>query len=297
MGVGTLEFFRPPREAPAEAPRPAPAREGFRRFYIWTIGCQFNKADSERLAVALSQLGMEPVEDFRRADLIVLNSCVVRQSAEDRVVGMLGFLKPWRLRRPDRVLALMGCMVGPRPEELKERFPWVDLFLRPQQFRPLLDLVGERLGIDWEGCLGSLVPERPSVTTYIPVIHGCDLFCTFCIIPYRRGRQVSRPLEEVVREAEMLARRGVKEVTVLGQTVDAYGLDLPGKPDLADLLHALNEVEGLERIRFLTSHPNFMTDRIIRAVADLEKVCEHINLPVQAGDDEVLARMRSIRRR
>ncbi|HLF03702.1 MAG TPA: MiaB/RimO family radical SAM methylthiotransferase, partial [Dehalococcoidia bacterium] len=139
---------------------------------------------------------------------------------------------------------------------------------------------------------GSLAPTHPEVTCYVPIIHGCDLMCTFCIIPYRRGRQVSRPVDEVVREIELLVARGVKEVTLLGQTVDAYGHDLPSQPDLADLLHRLNDLPGLARIRFLTSHPSYMSQPIIRAVAELPKVCEHINLPVQAGDDEVLQRMR-----
>ena len=261
-------------------------------YYIWTIGCQMNVADSERLGSALDQLGLQPVEGPRDADVIVLNSCVVRQSAEDKVVGTLGMMKPLKLGRPDRVLAVMGCMVGPRIEELRTRFPYVDTFMQPQQYGPLLDLIGDRMGLDWEGCVGSLTPSRPTVCSYVPIIHGCDLMCTFCIIPYRRGRQVSRPLAEIVREVELLASRGVKEVTLLGQTVDAYGHDLPDKPSLADLLHSLNPIDGISRIRFLTSHPMFMSDAIIRAVAELDKVCEHINLPVQAGHDEVLDRMR-----
>ena len=251
-----------------------------------------NQADSERLGSALEQLGLHPVSRAKDADLIVLNSCVVRQQAEDKVVGTLTATWPLKKTQPDRVVALMGCMVGPETAELRRRFPHVDVFMRPQQYGPLLDLVGQRLGLDWEGCVGPLAPTRPSVTCYVPIIHGCDLMCSFCIIPYRRGRQVSRPVDEVVREVELLADRGVKEVTVLGQTVDAYGLDLPGKPDLAGLLARLNDVPGLARIRFLTSHPSFMSGRIIEAVAGLPKVCERINLPVQAGDDEVLGRMR-----
>jgi tRNA-2-methylthio-N6-dimethylallyladenosine synthase len=217
---------------------------------------------------------------------------VVRQQAEDKVTGTLGIVQPLRKSRPDSVLALMGCMVGPKSDDLRRRFPNVDLFLRPQEYGPLLDLVGERQGVDWEGCVGTMAPAHPNVTCHVPIIHGCDLMCTFCIIPYRRGRQVSRPVDEVVREVELLVHRGVREVTVLGQTVDAYGHDLPDKPDLANLLSRLNDIPGLLRIRFLTSHPNYMSQRIIQAVADLPKVCEHINLPVQAGDDEVLARMR-----
>ncbi len=261
-------------------------------YHIWTIGCQMNTADSERLGSALQQLGLAPAVRPADADVVVLNSCVVRQSAEDKVTGALNLTQPLRKKRPDSVLALTGCMVGPRTDELRRRFPDVDLFLRPQQFEPLLELVGDRLGLDWEGCVGSLAPQQPDVTTYVPIIHGCDFMCSFCIIPYRRGRQASRSVADIANEVELLAQRGVREVTVLGQTVDAYGHDRNDGHDLADLLQRLNAVNGLERIRFLTSHPSYMSRRIIRAVAELPKVCEHINLPVQAGDDAVLQRMR-----
>ena len=251
-----------------------------------------NKADSERLGSALEQLGLQPVDSAKAADVIVLNSCVVRQGAENKVVGNLWMVNPLKKKQPDRVLALMGCMVGPNTIELEKRFPDVDLFMQPQQFEPLLELIGQRKGLDWEGCVGSLAPAHPEVTCYVPIIHGCDLMCSFCIIPYRRGRQVSRPVDDIVHETELLVNRGVREITVLGQTVDAYGYDLPEKPDLSLLLTRLNDIDGLDRIRFLTSHPSYMDDRIIQAVADLPKVCEHINLPVQAGDDEVLKQMR-----
>ena len=261
-------------------------------FYIWTMGCQMNVADSQRLASAMEQLGLHSVNQADLADVIVLNSCVVRQSAEDKVVSSLGAMRPLKEAQPHRVLALMGCMVGPDTGGLVSRFPFVDVFMRPQQYGPLLDLVGQDRGVDWEGCVGSLAASQPDVTCYVPIIHGCDLMCSFCIIPYRRGRQVSRPMEDVCREVELLVQRGVREVTVLGQTVDAYGLDLPDQPDLADLMTRLHDIPGLQRIRFLTSHPSFMSEGIIQAVADLPKVCEHINLPVQAGDDEVLGNMR-----
>ncbi len=263
-----------------------------RSYYIWTIGCQMNKADSERLAGALHGLGFRESASPREAGVIVLNSCVVRQSAEDKVTGMITSLKPLKQRDPERIVALMGCMVGPKTGDLERRYPYVDVFMAPQQYGPLIDLLGERFGMDVEGCLQNLAPVKPHVTTYVPIIHGCDEFCSFCIIPYRRGRQQSRPVEDVVREVELLAQRGVREVTLLGQTVDAYGHDLPDRPDLADLLEAVHPIEGLERIRFLTSHPRFMSDRIIQAVADSPKVCEHFNLPFQAGDDEVLMNMR-----
>ena len=288
----------PPVDAAPVLPDPAGLAfiGAMNSFHIWTIGCQMNTADSERLASALEQMGLEAAESAKDADVVVLNSCVVRQSAEDKVVGNLGAVSRLKRQDPDRVIALMGCMVGPKSDQLARRFPYVDVFMRPQQFEPLLDLVGERLSLDWEGCVGTLAPTRPDVACHVPIIHGCDLMCTFCIIPYRRGRQVSRPVDEVAHEVELLVSRGVREVTVLGQTVDAYGHDLPerdgGRPGLATLLERLDEIDGLNRIRFLTSHPNYMSRSIIEAVAELPKVCEHINLPVQAGDDEVLARMR-----
>ena len=263
-----------------------------RRYYIWTIGCQMNKADSGRLSSALEGLGLRETAAPKEADVIVLNSCVVRQSAEDKVVGMMTSLKPLKQADSKRIVALMGCMVGPKTDELHKRFPYVDVFMRPQEYEPLIDLLGERLGIDVDGCLNNLAPVKPQIATYLPIIHGCDEFCSFCIIPYRRGRQSSRTIEEIVREVELLVQRGMREVTLLGQTVDAYGHDLPDKPDLADLLTKVHDVEGLQRIRFLTSHPKFMSDRIIEAVGGLPKVCEHINLPFQAGDDEVLQNMR-----
>ncbi|MFH1560440.1 MAG: tRNA (N6-isopentenyl adenosine(37)-C2)-methylthiotransferase MiaB [Chloroflexota bacterium] len=262
------------------------------RYYIWTIGCQMNKADSERLSSALEGLGLEETAAPREADVIVLNSCVVRQSAEDKVIGMITSLKPLKQRDPKRIVALMGCMVGPKTDELHRRFPYVDVFMRPQQYKPLIDLLGGRLGTEVDGCLENLAPIKPHVTTYVPIIHGCDEFCSFCIVPYRRGRQRSRPIEEIVREVELLVQRGVREVTLLGQTVDAYGYDLPDKSDLADLLTEIHDVDGLRRIRFLTSHPRYMNDHIIGAMAELPKVCEHVNLPFQAGDDEVLQNMR-----
>ena len=163
--------------------------------------------------------------------------------------------------------------------------------MRPQDYKPLIDLVSERLNVDPDGCVGPL-SATPAISTHIPIIHGCDKFCSFCIIPYRRGRELSRTIGDIVNETEMLVRRGVKEITLLGQNVDSYGHDLPGSINLADLLIAVNEVKELERIRFLTSHPNDMDDRIIDAVNGLDKVCEHINLPFQAGDDKILEQMR-----
>ena len=260
-------------------------------YHIWTTGCQMNKADSERLCSALDQMGLVPSTSKEEADIVVLNTCVVRQNAEDKAVGTLTSLKPTKELNPDKVIALMGCMVGPNTTNLEKRFPFVDVFMAPQQYQPLIKFLSKKLDIDADGCIGPLT-AAPAISTYIPIIHGCDKFCSFCIIPYRRGREKSRTIAEIVYETEMLVNRGVKEVTLLGQNVDSYGHDLTGHINLSDLLEAVNEVSGLERIRFLTSHPNDMQDSIIEAVNGLEKVCENINLPFQAGDNEILRTMR-----
>ena len=250
-----------------------------------------NKADSERLEDALSQLGLSKTLNREEADVVVLNTCVVRKSAEDKAVGTLTSIKPDKELHPEKILAVMGCMVGPKTDSLEKQFPYVDVFMPPQQYDPLIELVSSRMGIDGEGCIGPLT-AAPNISTFIPIIHGCDKFCSFCIIPYRRGRENSRPIKEIVEETYSLVQRGVKEVTLLGQNVDSYGHDLSGSINLSDLLYSVNKVEGLQRIRFLTSHPNDMDESIIEAVNSLDKVCEHINLPFQSGDDKVLEQMR-----
>ncbi len=261
-------------------------------YHVWTVGCQMNVADSQRLDLSLDRMGLEREESIENADVVVVNTCVVRQSAEDTATGLLGRLGKQKTNDPHRVIAVMGCMVGPDQRELRRRFPYVDVWARPQEFEPIVETVGARTGLSTEGCLANLTPQRPDVATFVPIVHGCDKFCTFCIIPYRRGREMSRPVGELVDEVTRLVDRGVKEVTLLGQNVDSYGHDLRPRVDLADLMERIHEIDGLERIRFLTSHPNDMSRRIIQAVADLPKVCENVNLPFQAGADRVLAEMR-----
>lgn len=297
-----------------------------KRYYVWTIGCQMNEADSAHLAAELEAVGYRSTTRAEGADVIVLNTCVVRQSAEDKAVGRLWSLAPLKAQRPDLVIGLMGCMVGYKPSAaLQARFPMVDVFMPPSEAGPLVEYLRERNRLDDEGAaaweqealrarydlqdgLGAenvrpIARRVEGVTAHLPIIFGCNHVCTFCIIPYRRGPERSRPLAEVQAEARMFAEQGVKEVTLLGQIVDRYGYDFDGlkghglerrQPgtDLADLLAALHDVDGLERIRFLTSHPNYMSDRILDAVASLPRVCEHIEVPVQAGHDEVLSRMR-----
>lgn len=262
------------------------------KYYLWTVGCQMNKADSEKLAAGFDRLGMKATDRMERAELVVINTCSVRQHAEDRAYSKLGRVRELKQERPDLKVAVMGCMVGLRTDDLRKRFPHVDVFARPQQFEPIMALVeepAEDLGGEfWPTTYA--IPEGP--TAYVPVVHGCNKFCTYCIVPYRRGREKSRAMDEIVREVAYLSVHGVREVTLLGQTVEAYGHDLEQQPDLGDLMRELSAIERLERIRFLTSYPKDMTHRILEAVAELPKVMECFSLPVQAGSDAVLESMR-----
>ncbi len=249
-------------------------------YYIWTIGCQMNKAESERLASYLDELGYQPVAAAEQADLVLLNSCVVRQSAENRVINKLSALKALKSSRPGLTLALTGCLVNSELDQLGRRFPHVDYFFRAGA------------SPEWLGKQSQpVLPRRPSVSTFVPIIQGCNNFCSYCIVPYRRGRERSRPLTEIVGEVTELVRRGAKEVTLLGQNVDCYGHDLPSRQDLAHLLNELNRIGGLARIRFLTNHPRDMNSRLIGAIAGRDKVCEQLSLPVQSGDDAILKKM------
>lgn len=260
------------------------------KYHIWTVGCQMNVADSRKLAAGLDRAGLVGVDAIDEADLVVLNTCSVREHAEDRAIGQLGRLKKQRRLGRDFKIAVMGCMVGPRHDDLRKRFPYVDVFARPQEFAPIMAVAGvdDAGGEFWP----STFAEPDAVTAFVPVIHGCDKFCTYCIVPYRRGREKSRAIDDIRNEVAHYCARGVREVTLLGQTVEAYGHDLPGQPDLGDLMRAIHDTPGLERIRFLTSYPKDMTPRIVDAVAELPKVCENFNIPVQAGDDALLERMR-----
>jgi tRNA-2-methylthio-N6-dimethylallyladenosine synthase len=256
-----------------------------------------NEADSEKLAAGLAKLGWDEASKVDEADLAVVNTCVVRQKAEDRAAGYLGHLRKLKESREGGIqIAVMGCMVGPRTDDLRSRFPYVDVWARPQNFEVVLRAVlpeSELGGEFWPDTF----PEPKGPTAFVPVVHGCNKFCTYCIVPYRRGRERSRTVEDIAREVASHCGRGVREVTLLGQTVEAYGRDLApddsgAKPDLATLFEAIHDSPGLARIRFLTSYPRDMTERIVRSVAELPKVCEHFNIPLQAGDNDVLAQMR-----
>jgi tRNA-2-methylthio-N6-dimethylallyladenosine synthase len=272
-----------------------------------------NVADSQRLESAFEKLGLQSASHAADADVIVLNTCVVRQSAEDKAYSYLQSLRPLKDEHPETVIGVMGCLVGVKSNgKLKERFPWVDVFAPPSDPAPVVEFLRKREGFALErdevaerfatqdGEITLPLDQRGKlVAAYIPVVYGCSHACTFCIIPFRRGVERSRSVDEIMTEARSLVAQGVKEITLLGQIVDRYGYDLKSQmpnfnhqTPLVDVLRLLNDVEGLERIRFLTSHPNWMTDELLDAVAELPKVCEHIEVPIQAGHDEVLARMK-----
>jgi tRNA-2-methylthio-N6-dimethylallyladenosine synthase len=265
-----------------------------------------NVADSQRVASSLEKLGYRQARCAEDADVIVLNTCVVRQSAEDKAYGRLTSLRPLKEKHPELVINLMGCLVGVRGNgRLRESFPFVDVFSPPSDPGPLVAYLtqGESRLLEetettqrfalMDGDFVLPVSERGRLAAaYVPVVLGCSHACTFCVIPYRRGPERSRSVGEIIAEVRALVDQGVKEVTFLGQIVDRYGKDVPGGPDLGDLLRTAHQVEGLQRIRFLTSHPSYMTDELLGTVAELPKVMPHIEVPVQAGDDQVLEDMK-----
>jgi tRNA-2-methylthio-N6-dimethylallyladenosine synthase len=279
---------------------------GSMKYHIWTEGCQMNVADSQRVGSSLEHLGYAFTDNAEEADVIVLNTCVVRQSAEDKAIGRLTSLRPLKDKNPNLVINLMGCLVGVRgAENLRKRLPFVDVFSPPSDPGPLVSFLsqGEIRAIESDETTrrfavmdGELIlPQHERgrlISAHVPIVYGCSHACTFCIIPFRRGVERSRPVGDIASEIRSLAAQGVKEITLLGQIVDRYGKDIPDGPNLAALLHIVNDVEGIERIRFLTSHPSYFTEELMEAVAGLPKVMPHIEVPIQAGDDEVLANMK-----
>src|SRR5689334_5561252 len=275
-----------PRPTRDETPRE-------RRYYVWTVGCQMNISDSERLEAALQGVGYAPADQPQDASFIVLNSCSVRASAEERILGKLGELQQIKRAQPDTKIVLWGCMVGPNNQSIfRSRLPMVDHFVSPSAVDEVVALAPNSLYQLDEPALPVADWTHPPVSVHVPIQYGCNMSCAFCVIPLRRGRERSRPLDEIVEEVRRIVARGAKEITLLGQIVDSWGHDLPGRPDLADLLRAVHEVPGLVRLRFLTSHPAWMTDKLIATVATLARCQHEINLPVQSGHDEILKLMR-----
>lgn len=271
-----------------------------RRVCIITFGCQMNKLDSELVAEALSAAGHELVADETDADVILFNTCSVRDHAEQRVLSRLGQLKARKAEEPHLLLGIMGCAAQRMGDSLLETVPHLDIVCGTRRFPEIARILeqaesGPVIETDETSLTapGTLDAHRRAlhdgIQAYVSVMRGCNNFCTYCIVPYVRGREESRPLESVVTEVRTLVERGVKEVTLLGQNIDAYGKDIDSS--LAELLTAVHEVDGLMRIRFVTSHPRDVNEALVRTLADQPRVCNHLHMPAQSGSTPVLKAM------
>jgi tRNA-2-methylthio-N6-dimethylallyladenosine synthase len=276
------------------------------RYHITTFGCQMNKADSERMAGVLEGMGYEWAENPDDASLILYNTCTIRDNAEHKVYSYLGRQAKRKQQEPDLTLVVAGCVAQQEGEALLRRVPELDLVMGPQYANRLDELLEQVLSGQQVVATEPVhimeditKPRRDSaVTAWVNVIYGCNERCTYCVVPGVRGVEQSRTPEVIRAEMEQLSLQGYKEVTLLGQNIDAYGRDLPGataegrhQHTLTDLLYFVHDIPGIERIRFATSHPRYFTERLIRACAELPKVCEHFHIPFQSGDNEILKAM------
>ena len=280
------------------------------RYTILTWGCQMNEEDSEQMGLYLQERGYEPTERLEEADVVLLNTCSVRRKPEDKVFSTLGQLRKLKERKPHMVIGVCGCMAQLRAEEIKQRAPHVDMIVgtaHVAQVGALLEevLQKRRLAMRLElperkGAIVTDLPQRkvdrqPKLKAFVPIQYGCDKFCTFCIVPITRGRERSRPTADILDEIKRLAERGTKEVILLGQTVNSYGKNLlEGRVPFARLLKLINDIEGIERIRFTSPYPRDFRDDLIEAIATLPKVMEQVHLPLQSGDNTILKAMRRL---
>lgn len=270
--------------------------------YVETFGCQMNKSDSEHMLGLLDEIGYEPTASLKGADLMILNTCAIREGAEDKVYSYLGAWKRVKDANPGSLIAVGGCVAQDAGEAMRKRAPYVDIVFGTHNLHRLADLVTEALTgkpvVEIYHEMPDDLPETPvvrlnSVSAWVSVIYGCDYNCTYCIVPYVRGREKSRSMQSIYDEVRELAAAGYKEVTLLGQNVTAYGHDLEPKYNLGDLLRSLDkkELSAIKRLRFLTGHPRDLSVEIIDAVKDVEAACEYFHIPIQAGDDRTLRRM------
>lgn len=289
--------------------RPPPVNAGGKKFHIHTFGCQMNMADSERMAGVLESIGYSCTEDASDADVLIYNTCSIREKAETKVYSALGRQAKRKRQHGNLKIVVAGCVAKQEGEQLLRRVPEVDLVMGPHHANRI-DKLLEQVDLGAQVCATEeitisediAVPRRESdITAWVNVIHGCNEKCTYCVVPNTRGQEQSRTAEAIRNEMLILGEAGYKEVTLLGQNIDAYGRDLPGlKEDgsgrrswtFTDLLHAVHDVPGIERIRFATSHPRYFTERLIRACAELPKMCEFFHIPFQSGDNDILREMK-----
>ncbi|MCW5933930.1 MAG: tRNA (N6-isopentenyl adenosine(37)-C2)-methylthiotransferase MiaB [Fimbriimonadia bacterium] len=279
-------------------------------YKILTWGCQMNEEDSEQIGLYLQERGLAPAEQLEQADVILLNTCSVRKKPEDKVFSVLGELKTHKQRRPNAVIGVCGCMAQIRAEEIRKRAPHVDMIIGTAHIAKVGAMIDEvlqkrrfALRLELPERRGNVVtdlPQRkvdraPKLKAFVPIQYGCDKFCTFCIVPSTRGRERSRPTQDILDEIKRLAELGTKEVTLLGQTVNSYGKNLmEGRVPFARLLEMIQAIDGIERIRFTSPYPRDFKEDVIEAIASLPKVMEHVHLPLQSGDPEVLQAMKRV---
>lgn len=274
-----------------------------KKYFIITYGCQMNEHDSEKLAGMLEGIDYQKAGQVEEADIILLNTCTIRENAELKVFGKVGELKRLKENNPELIIGVGGCMMQSEKavQQLYEKHPQVDLIFGTHNIHHVPDLIQRiekergRIVEVWDEEEG-LIPDLPSVResdfkAWVSIIQGCNNFCTYCIVPYVRGRERSRPLKEIVSEVERLAAEGVKEITLLGQNVNSYGKDLEEKVDFADLLQELDKIPGLQRLRYMTSHPRDFSNKLIEVIKDSRSVCEHFHLPIQSGSNSILKKM------
>lgn len=269
-------------------------------YHIISYGCQANVSDSERYAGQLEALGYHMTEDMDMADVILLNTCCVRETAEGKTLGKIGELKHLKERNKALIIAVAGCMAQEWQDKLFERAPHIDLVIGTHNIHKLTELIKERQGKAKHYMAADMsTPAFHDLPTkrfqkffaWVPIMNGCNKFCTYCIVPYVRGREVSRPIVDIVKEIEGLAQEGYKEITLLGQNVNSYGLDLKDGTDFSALLQAVDQINGIERVRYMTSHPKDMTFAMIDAIAESKKVVNQMHLPIQSGSDRLLKKM------
>lgn len=277
---------------------------GKRKTYnILTYGCQMNEHDSEKISGMLESIGYVETDDEKKADLVIFNTCLIRENAELKVFGKLGEVKGLKRSNPDMIVAVCGCMMQKQEirDKVLKKFSFVDMIFGTNTIHELPVLIynaeiNKRKSVDIVDNTELIYEDMPKLRKFkhkalVNITYGCNNFCTYCVVPYVRGREKSRHPNEIIQEINTLAEDGCKEVTLLGQNVNSYGSNLENKFTFAQLLYEINKIDGIERIRFMTSHPKDLTDDLIKAIKECDKVCNHVHLPIQAGSNEVLSRM------
>lgn len=271
-----------------------------KRYYIFTYGCQMNEADSERLAFQLEEAGYEATDDFNDADLIILNTCCVRETAESKIYGRIGELKHLKTKNKDLILAITGCMAQKNQADMFKRAPHIDIVLGTHNLRHINEMIAEvqrthkhQMAVELDNTEYHEMEAKVkgSFAAWVPIMNGCNKFCTYCIVPHVRGREISRPIDAIVEDVKKLGASGIKEVTLLGQNVNSYGLDFKDGTHFGNLIDALDGIPGIERIRYMTSHPQDMNREMIEALGRSSNVVTQLHLPIQSGSDRILKKM------